>query len=157
MGLFGIVKTTGEEVRADVKEWMGTDYFVASAIAAGGAVVEEFTNAFMQTTLSLSGWKALAYGTIHRLVFSALYYFGGKQIKKPLYGLTASIMPVTLIFIDGINHLMKGTAQEKGASLALSLWRKTATTSVVPPSTPVNVSVTPAPTPVSVSSGVIGF
>ena len=126
MGLFGLFKTVGEGIRADVKEWMGTEYFTAAVISGLATVVEELTNSFMVTTLKLQDWKALAYKQFHRVVFSALYYFGGKALNKPVEALTASIIPLALIVVDGVSALMKGTPAQKGAELALSLWGQTA-------------------------------
>jgi len=117
MGLFGLVKVAGESVRADVKEWMGTDYAIAAASSALGLVLEETTNYMVQGMAGLTGWKATAYANFHRLLFSALYYFGGKSVGKPLIGLTASVLPVGLGFVDLLRWLMGTT--EQGAGLAL--------------------------------------
>ena len=144
MGLFGLFKTAGESIRADVKEWMGTEYFEAAVISGLATVVEEFTNSFMLTTLKLSDWKALAYKQFHRVVFSALYYFGGKSLNKPVEALTASIIPLSLIVVDGISALMKGSPAQKGAELALTLWGQTAMQSASMPVTSAPVSSAPA-------------
>jgi len=138
VGLFGLFKTAGEEIRADVKEWMGTTYFEAAVISGLGLVVEELTNSFMVTTLKLEDWKALAYKQFHRLVFSALYYFGGKALNKPVEALTASITPLALIVVDAISALMKGSPAQKGAELALSLWGSVASQSANITSAPVS-------------------
>jgi len=135
MGLFGLIKTAGEEVRADVKEWMGSKYFEAAVISGAGLFAEELTNAFALSSLNLTDWRALAYKTAHRLVFSALYYFAGKSFNRPLEAITASMMPIALVIIDGISYLMKATPEEAGAKLSQELvgWRTKAQTSAARP------------------------
>jgi len=107
MGLFGIVKTAGEAVAAEAKEWMGTDYFKATVITGGTTFLEEVTNAMAVATLNLTKMKATIYKTIHRLVFSAIYYFGFKSLGYKLEALTASVMPVVLSIVDGISYLLR--------------------------------------------------
>lgn len=131
MALLGFIKAMGEEIRADVKEWMGTKYFEAALLGGAGLFVEEMTNNAVVSALGLSGWKEKLYRTIHRLTFSALYYFGGKSLGKPVAALTASIMPVAMAVVDGISWLIGMGPAEAGLSLSAKLWKKAATMSAM--------------------------
>ena len=130
MALFGLIRQAGETLRVDIREWMGTEYFTSALAGAIGLFVEEASNAAMLSMLKLTDWKATAYKTIHRLAFSALYYFGGKKMfGKPGVALTMSIFPVAMIFIDAINKLLKvNDAKEAGLRLAAK-FKRTATAS----------------------------
>lgn len=132
MALLGFIKAMGEEIRADVKEWMGTKYFEAAVLGGVGLFVEEMTNNAVVASLGLTGWKAKVYQTLHRLAFSALYYFGGKAMGKPVAALTASIMPVAMAVVDGISYLIGMGPAEAGLSLSAKLWRRTAMASAQP-------------------------
>ena len=120
MGLFGLIRQAGEAIRVDVQEWMGTEYFKATAIAAVALFVEEVTNAYMVAKLNLTGNRATLYKTLHRLAFSALYYYGIKStFNDPLSALTASMMPIVMAILELVNKAFKTPSpQALGARLA---------------------------------------
>jgi len=96
IGNFEAIKINyGESITVDVKEWMGTNYFGAALAGAVGLFVEEATNSYVVAKLQLQEWKATAYKTLHRLIFSALYYFGGKSLfgKTAMFNSTALTQP----------------------------------------------------------------
>lgn len=111
------------------KEWLGdvSGYIVPVLGGGAGLVAEELTNNMVQAALGLTGTKALIYKNIHRVVFSALYYFGGKSLGRPQVGVVASAMPLALTVVDGISYLLKATPEQAGRALGLrlrsGLWR----------------------------------
>lgn len=146
--LFGLIKQAGESITVDVKEWMGTNYFGAALAGAVGLFVEEATNSYVVAKLQLQEWKATAYKTLHRLIFSALYYFGGKSLfGKTAIPLTMSVFPIAMIFIDVINNLLKvESPQEAGLRMAGAFREAALASAPVVEATPVTVtSPTSAP------------
>lgn len=129
--LFGLIKQTGEETVARIKEWFGADYIASAGFGTVNTFIEEFTNALVRSGFGLAGKVDVLYKVVHRIVWSALTYFGMKKLGFPEFAVVGSIIPVSLIGVDLINMLIKRTPEEAGAELAAKLggWVRTARTS----------------------------
>ncbi|MBM1154936.1 hypothetical protein DRN94_003555 [archaeon] len=144
MALLGLVKFPGEATVATVREWLGTDYVKATAVASATTFIEELTNRLVSTTLNLTGYRELIYREIHRAFFSALYFFGFKSFRAPLTGLVASVIPITLIGVDLITLAIGASSEQLGVELGVRL-REWAT--VAAASAGIGRLFAPTPTP----------
>ncbi len=117
MGLFGLLKQEGEELFSRLSGWLEQDHVVASLATAGLTFIEEFTNAFVRSALSLTGRSDTIYKQIHRILFSGIYYFALKD-KDPLIALMSGTVPVVLVINDLIQMLAGISPEEAGQRVA---------------------------------------
>jgi len=141
--ILGLIKRAGEEATATIKEWLGTEYIANALFAAVNLALEEFTNAFVRSSLGLTGIYDTVYKIFHRILWSGITYFGFKKLGYPAFAVIGSIIPITLIGVDAINYLLKKTPEQAGHELGLRLsgWASVARVSAVTP------APTPAPSP----------
>ena len=139
MGLFGLIKTVGEEVSVGVREWLGTDYLLGALSTAGGAISAAYFGEFIPTALRVPDKWYLAVKSLTKVGLSWLYYFLGKKANAPLVGLTASLGSITSLVIDVVEYFTKTTPAEAGRVAALQIagtWAAAVRAPPAPPAAP---------------------
>ena len=121
MGLFGLIKTYGEEITTTVKEWFGVDYIVASLSTAGGAIASAYLGEYIPTALKVPEKWYIAARSLVKVGLSGLFYYLGKAAGAPTVGLGASLGSFASLIIDIVKYITKGSPEELGKLAGLKL------------------------------------
>jgi len=117
MALLGLVRVPGEIAVAEVREWMGKDYLVATAATAGTIFGEELLNNIVRSILGLTGTADLVARNIFRLTMSGAIYYLFLKLDRDVEAVASSISLAALTAIDIIKELSKISPEKVALSL----------------------------------------
>jgi len=137
MALLGLIRVPGEIAVAEVREWMGKEYLVATAATAGAVFGEEILNNVIRSVLGLTGTADIVAKNLFRLAMSGALYYLFLRFDRDVEAVASSIGLAALAATDIIKELTKITPEKAALSLlgkartARALARVSATARIV--------------------------